>query len=183
MQISAKDGIVTLKSGAIEQREEKEPMEVLREQLSKFKTPKLSGMPSFTGGFVGHFSYEMIGYAEPKLRLKKSEFDDYNLMLFDKVIAYDHLKQKIIVVVNYRSSRKETGYNAATLEIEKIIHMIYDATALKPEEAQKEVNFTAIPPKRNIVGWWKRQNAISGKGIFFRGLFPEDSKRNTAAVF
>lgn len=170
MQISAKDGIVTLKSGAIEQREEKEPMEVLREQLSKFKTPKLSGMPSFTGGFVGHFSYEMIGYAEPKLRLKKSEFDDYNLMLFDKVIAYDHLKQKIIVVVNYRSSRKETGYNAATLEIEKIIHMIYDAAALKPEEAQKEVNFTCNTSKEEYCGMVEKTKRYIREGDIFQGV-------------
>ena len=72
MQISCKDGVVTIKSGAIEQKEKKDPMQALREQLAKFKTPKIEGMPSFTGGFVGHFSYEMIGYAEPKLHLKES---------------------------------------------------------------------------------------------------------------
>ena len=87
LQISAKSGVVTLKSGAIEQKMQRDPMEALREQLKKYKTPKIEGMPSFTGGFVGHFSYEMFGYAEPKLKLKTSEFDNYNLMLFDKVIA------------------------------------------------------------------------------------------------
>ena len=170
MQISAKDGVVTLRSGAIEQKEEKEPMEALREQLAKFKTPKLSGMPSFTGGFVGHFSYEMIGYAEPKLHLKESECDDYNLMLFDKVIAYDHLKQKIIVVVNYRSSQGETGYNAATLEIEKIIHMIYDVTALKPEEAQTEVNFTCNTSKEEYCEMVEKTKRYIREGDIFQGV-------------
>lgn len=170
MQISAKDGVVTLRSGAIEQKEEKEPMEALREQLAKFKTPKLSGMPSFTGGFVGHFSYEMIGYAEPKLHLKESEFDDYNLMLFDKVIAYDHLKQKIIVVVNYRSSQGETGYNAATLEIEKIIHIIYDVTALKPEEAQTEVNFTCNTSKEEYCEMVEKTKRYIREGDIFQGV-------------
>lgn len=170
MQISAKDGVVTLRSGAIEQKEEKEPMEALREQLAKFKTPKLSGMPSFTGGFVGHFSYEMIGYAEPKLHLKESEFDDYNLMLFDKVIAYDHLKQKIIVVVNYRSSQGETGYNAATLEIEKIIHMIYDVTALKPEEAQNEVSFTCNTSKEEYCEMVEKTKRYIREGDIFQGV-------------
>lgn len=170
MQISAKDGVVTLKSGAIEQKEEKEPMEALKEQLAKFKTPKLAGMPSFTGGFVGHFSYEMIGYAEPKLHLKESEFDDYNLMLFDKVIAYDHLKQKIIVVVNYRSSQKETGYNAAALEIEKIIHMIYDATVLKPEEAQKEVSFTCNTSKEEYCEMVEKTKRYIREGDIFQGV-------------
>ncbi len=170
MRISAKAGTVTLKSGAIEQQEKKEPMEVLREQMGKFKTPKLSGMPSFTGGFVGYFSYEMIGYAEPKLHLKESDFDDYNLMLFDKVIAYDHLKQKIIVVVNYRSSQKETGYNTATLEIEKIIHMIYDVTALKPEEAQTEVNFTCNTSKEKYCEMVEKTKNYIREGDIFQGV-------------
>lgn len=170
MQISAKDGVVTLKSGAIEQKEEKDPMEALREQLAKFKTPKLAGMPSFTGGFVGHFSYEMIGYAEPKLHLKESEFDDYNLMLFDKVIAYDHLKQKILVVVNYRSSQGETGYNAAALEIEKIIHMIYDAAVLKTEKAQKEVNFTCNTSKEEYCEMVEKTKRYIREGDIFQGV-------------
>ena len=170
MQISAKNGVVTLKSGAIEQKEEKEPMEALKEQLAKFKTPKLEGMPSFTGGFVGHFSYEMIGYAEPKLHLKESEFDDYNLMLFDKVIAYDHLKQKIIVVVNYRSSQGETGYNAAALEIEKIIHMIYDAAVLKTEKAQKEVDFTCNTSKEEYCEMVEKTKRYIREGDIFQGV-------------
>lgn len=170
MQISCKDGVVTLKSGAIEQQEKKDPMQALREQLAKFKTPKIEGMPSFTGGFVGHFSYEMIGYAEPKLHLKESEFDDYNLMLFDKVIAYDHLKQKIIVIVNYRSEQGETGYNAATLEIEKIIHMIYDTAPLKPETAQEEVHFTCNTSKEEYCQMVEKTKHYIREGDIFQGV-------------
>lgn len=170
MQISCKDGTITLRSGAIEQKEEKDPMEALREQLAKFKTPKIEGMPSFTGGFVGHFSYEMIGYAEPKLHIKKSEFDDYNLMLFDKVIAYDHLKQKIIVIVNYRSDQGEKGYNAAGLEIEKIIHMIYDPAPLKPEEAQEEVTFTCNTSKEEYCEMVEKTKHYIREGDIFQGV-------------
>jgi anthranilate synthase component 1 len=170
MQISCKNGIVTLKSGAIEQKEEKDPMQALREQLAKFRTPKIEGMPSFTGGFVGHFSYEMIGYAEPKLHLKESAFDDYNLMLFDKVIAYDHLKQKIIVIVNYRSEQGETGYNAATLEIEKMIHMIYDNAPLKPEEAQEEVKFTCNTSAEEYCEMVEKTKHYIREGDIFQGV-------------
>ena len=75
-------------------------MDILRRLHAQYKSPHIDGMPPFTGGFVGYFSYEMIGYAEPKLNLKGSDFNDFDLMLFDKVIAYDHLKQKINIVVN-----------------------------------------------------------------------------------
>ena len=170
LQISAKSGVVTLKSGAIEQKMQRDPMEALREQLKKYKTPKIEGMPSFTGGFVGHFSYEMFGYAEPKLKLKTSEFDDYNLMLFDKVIAYDHLKQKIIVIVNYYSDKGEQGYNAATLEIDKIINLIYDNTPLTPEIAQKEVDFTCNTSKEEYCEMVEKTKHYIREGDIFQGV-------------
>lgn len=170
LQISAKSGVVTLKSGAIEQKMQRDPMEALREQLKKYKTPKIEGMPSFTGGFVGHFSYEMFGYAEPKLKLKTSEFDDYNLMLFDKVIAYDHLKQKIIVIVNYYSDKGEQGYNAATLEIDKIINLIYDNTPLTPEIAQKEVDFTCNTSKEEYCAIVEKTKHYIREGDIFQGV-------------
>lgn len=170
LQISAKSGVVTLESGAIEQKMQRDPMEALREQLKKYKTPKIEGMPSFTGGFVGHFSYEMFGYAEPKLKLKTSEFDDYNLMLFDKVIAYDHLKQKIIVIVNYYSDKGEQGYNAATLEIDKIINLIYDNTPLTPEIAQKEVDFTCNTSKEEYCAMVEKTKHYIREGDIFQGV-------------
>ena len=77
-------------------------MDVLREILAQFKAPRLKGQPPFTGGFVGYFAYAMIEYAEPTLHISRGGANDFDLMLFDKVIAYDHLKQKIQIVVNMK---------------------------------------------------------------------------------
>ena len=44
---------------------------------------------------MGYFAYAMIEYAEPTLTIKRGDFDDLHLMLFDRVIAFDHLRQKI----------------------------------------------------------------------------------------
>ena len=71
---------------------------VLREVLDEYRAPRLEGQPPFTGGFVGYFAYAMLGYAEPTLKIKRGAWDDFDLMLFDKVIAYDHLKQKICLL-------------------------------------------------------------------------------------
>ena len=80
-----------------------DPFQVLRDILKNHKAPKVEGMPPFAGGFVGYFAYAMIAHAEPKLKIRRGDFADYDLMLFDKVIAYDHLKQKIIMVANVRT--------------------------------------------------------------------------------
>ena len=85
------------------------PMDVLREILAQFKAPRLKGQPPFTGGFVGYFAYAMIEYAEPTLHISRGGANDFDLMLFDKVIAYDHLKQKIQIVVNMKTGRTERG--------------------------------------------------------------------------
>ena len=66
-----------MKSGAMVTEQKQDAMEALRKLLGEYRSPSIDGMPSFTGGLVGYFSYEMIQYAEPKLHLKESEFDDY----------------------------------------------------------------------------------------------------------
>ncbi|MDE5863005.1 MAG: anthranilate synthase component I [Lachnospiraceae bacterium] len=170
LQISCKNGMVTMKSGAMVTTEKKDAMEALKQLLGQYRSPSIEGMPSFTGGLVGYFSYEMIGYAEPKLHLKESEFDDYNLMLFDKVIAYDHIKQKISVIVNYRSETGEKGYNAAALEIEKIIHLIQDTSPLKEESADENVEFTCNLSKEEYCSMVERTKHYIREGDIFQGV-------------
>lgn len=116
-------------------------MQVIREILSHYKAPKLEGLPPFSGGFAGYFAYAMMEHAEPVLNIKRGEFSDYDLMLFDKVIAYDHLKQKISVVVNMKTDHVMENYGKAVRDIEKIIRMIQDTTAPAKEKLYKKVNF------------------------------------------
>ena len=77
------------------------PSENLRQILAEYKSPRFDYLPSFTGGLVGYFSYDYLGYSEPSVRHEAEDseaFKDVDLMLFDKVIAFDHLKQKIILI-------------------------------------------------------------------------------------
>lgn len=109
MRVTCKSGQVSLDSQAEEipsqQITTSNPLQVLREILSCYQSPRLKGQPPFTGGFVGYFAYAMIEYGEPALQISRGEANDYDLMLFDKVIAYDHLKQKIAIVVNMKTGR------------------------------------------------------------------------------
>lgn len=147
LHVTCKAGAVTVKSGEIVTKTAENPMDALRRLLNRYKTPHIEGLPPFTGGFVGYFSYEMIGYAEPKLRIKQNDFKDYDLMLFDKVIAFDHLRQKISIVANYKAEDGEQGYHAARLELEKIIHLIHDPAPLQPLKADADTVFTCNTTK------------------------------------
>ena len=79
------------------------PTKEIRKILQQYKSPRFDFLPTFTGGLVGYFAYEYIRYSEPKLDFKDVEdisFNDVDLMLFDKVIAFDHYKKKKILVKN-----------------------------------------------------------------------------------
>lgn len=103
------------------------PSDYLRQILADYKSPHFDYLPSFTGGLVGYFSYDYLGYSEPTVRRDvedPEEFKDLDLMLFDKVIAFDNLCQKIILMVNMRLDEGETGYNKAVLELKQLISLL-----------------------------------------------------------
>ena len=142
MRVSCKNAVVTIdRNGKMKNIETKKPLEVLRSILKDYKSPSLKELPPFTGGLVGYFAYSMIGYAEPKLRIKSGDFNDYDVMLFDKVIAYDHLKQKICVIVNMSTDKILENYGKATAEIEKIINLINDSSPLPELKGRMKSDF------------------------------------------
>lgn len=120
LQITAAGNEITI--GGIKMNTE-DPSEQIRQLLSGYKSPKFDWLPSFTGGLVGYFSYDFLSYTERSLRLGTEDtenFKDVDLMLFDKVIAFDNFRQKIILIANMSLEDPETGYNKAKMELEQL---------------------------------------------------------------
>lgn len=142
------------------------PMDVLRDILSRYRSPRLKGQPPFTGGFVGYFAYAMIEYGEPTLHIGRGEANDFDLMLFDQVIAYDHLKQKIQIVVNMKTGRmgdgsrpKESGgpeylmkeYGRACAAIQDMTSLIYETAPLARLSSLEKPSFTCSVTKEAFI--------------------------------
>ncbi len=124
LEITCLNGIIKIGD---ETTETDKPEEHIRKVLSRYRSPKISSLPPFTGGLVGYFAYDYIKYAESSLHLTEDDpegFNDIDLMLFDKVIAFDHLKQKIIIIVNIRLDDIEAGYGRAEEELERLRKLI-----------------------------------------------------------
>ena len=110
------------------------PDKHIREVLSKYKSPVIQGMPTFTGGLVGYFSYDYLKYSEPTLRLDAKDtegFKDVDLMLFDKVIAFDNLKSRIILIANVKTKDIESGYQEAVSELGRMEELIRHGEPVK----------------------------------------------------
>lgn len=103
------------------------PSDQLRQILAEYKSPQLPYLPSFTGGLVGYFSYDYLKYSEPTAIRDVADtenFKDVDLMLFDKVIAFDHVRQKLILMVNMSLDDVEVGYNKAKRELQQLADLL-----------------------------------------------------------
>ena len=103
------------------------PSAYLRQLLAEYRSPRLQGLPPFTGGLVGYFSYDYLGYSEPRVRCEVEDseaFKDVDVMLFDKVIAFDNVRQKIILIVNMKLRDIEGGYQKASAELTQLAGLL-----------------------------------------------------------
>ncbi len=120
MELSCVGGKLTIRAGSSVTMDTNNPAGAIRQVLRDNVSPRIDGLPPFTGGLVGYFSYDYIQYAEPSLKLEAFDADGYkdvDLMLFDKVIAFDHYRQKIVLIVNARCGDLETEYARAKMEL------------------------------------------------------------------
>lgn len=127
LEITCYNGISTVRSPMSSRTTAEDVRKLIRDVLAENKSPEVEGLPPFTGGLVGYFSYDYIKYSELTLKLDAEDeegFSDVNLMLFHKVIAFDNYRQKIVLIVNARTDDLETNYNRAVMELESMKQLI-----------------------------------------------------------
>ena len=120
------------------------PGDALREILKEYKSPVMEDMPPFTGGLVGYFSYDYIKYSEPKLKLGEHEdpdFRDMDLMLFDQVIAFDHYRQKVLLITGVMLEDLEASYQKAEKKLQEMANLIRNGEKeeFPPLELESEI--------------------------------------------
>ena len=130
LELTCTNGELTVKdviTGKTETSHQAHPAAYIKELMKKYTNPKLEGFPSFTGGLVGYFSYDYIKYSEPTLNLDakdEEQFKDVDLMLFDKVIAFDNIHQKIVLITNISTSDLENEYAKAEADLAEMEQLI-----------------------------------------------------------
>ncbi|MFN7916953.1 MAG: anthranilate synthase component I [Vicinamibacterales bacterium] len=109
-----KDPFLTLRSSngrttierAGEVTETAEPfLATLRRLMTDYRSPFVPDLPRFTGGAVGYFGYGASSWFEPvlgDLGAAPDGADDAGFMLFDTVLAFDHVQHRILIIANAR---------------------------------------------------------------------------------
>jgi len=129
IKIDGNDVAVALDGRVTEAVTTEDPLAWIERFASGFKVPPIAGLPRFTGGLVGYFGYETIGYIEPRLRREKPDpigNPDILLMVSEDVLVFDNLTGKLLIVTHVDPAQ-ESGYHKAQDKLDGLVNRLREA--------------------------------------------------------
>src|SRR3954470_16996372 len=122
--LTSKAGKTIIERGGTTTESDKPFIDTLRHLMADFQSPFVPDLPRFTGGAVGYFGYGASSWFEPvlgDLGRANDGADDAGFMLFDTVLAFDHVQHRMLLIANARISADddlESLYQFACAKIE-----------------------------------------------------------------
>jgi anthranilate synthase component 1 len=140
-----------------------DPLNVVKDILSRFRPVEVKGVPRFYGGFVGYIGYDTVKFFEkiPDLSKPSLGMPDVFLILADTLLIFDNLKQTIKVLFNVHTEGKDLreAYTEAEDRIAAIIGELKQGTVLqgristrKKEDVSPEAAFSSNFRKEDFLG-------------------------------
>jgi anthranilate synthase component 1 len=148
-----------------------DPGKYIRQVLNRYRSPRMSRLPPFSGGSVGYFSYDYLKYSEPILNLDAEDiegFKDVDIMLFDKVIAFDNLEKKIVFIVNIDLSDIYANYNKAVLDLRQMVDLVDNGKPKKEEPGKMLTELKPLFDKERYCAMVERAKHHIGEGDVFQ---------------
>ena len=146
------------------------PVQFLSKIMEEYKTPRLKNKPNLTGGLVGYFGYDTVRYMEKKLvNIPEDDLKmpDCDLFMYDELVAFDHLSNKIIVIINIDMQDDiERQYYDAEERAKNIIAKIENYS---PKATEKELPDTDYKVKSNVTKEEYMANVEKAKDYIVNG--------------
>ena len=107
VMLRARDGKTIVERAGVTTEKPESFIAVLRGMMADFSSPYVPELPRFTGGAVGYLGYDTAAWFEP-ITLQADGADDPALrdeagfMIFDTVLAFDHVQHRILIIANAR---------------------------------------------------------------------------------
>jgi anthranilate synthase component 1 len=150
----------------------------LKQALSGHTPARLPGMPPFTAGAVGFFAYDVVRQIErlPSLAVDELGVPDACLMFFDQVLAFDHVKKEIHVIVTADLVREKAAGRTAAAAYAHALKRLNRlekrlASALpkaKKKQAHGKLTLTARTPKATFLKSVRRAKEYIASGDVFQ---------------
>ena len=111
----------------VETRELADPLAEVDRLRESFKVPRVPGLPAFTGGLVGYFGFESIGYIEPRLaggdKPDQLGTPDAFLMLSEELAVFDNLKGRLYLIVHADPTEPQ-AYSKALRRLDELVYRL-----------------------------------------------------------
>ncbi|MGH9347504.1 MAG: anthranilate synthase component I [Vicinamibacterales bacterium] len=136
--LRANEGRTTIDRAGLTTASDKPFITTLRALMAGFHSPFVPGLPRFTGGAVGYLGYDAASWFEPvRLQAASDEGqDEAGFMLFDTVLAFDHVRHRILAIANARIGGDED------------LESLYQFACAKIEFVQRELERGLSRPER-----------------------------------
>jgi anthranilate synthase component 1 len=147
--LRAKDGKTTIDRGGVTKESEQACIETLRRLMADFRSPFVPELPRFTGGAVGYLGYGASSWFEPTLGdlgASPDSADDAGFMLFDTVLAFDHVQHRILIIANARITPDEdleSLYQFACAKIQFLERELERNLSHKRPDVSEALSFTS----------------------------------------
>ncbi len=134
MLVKAREGKVEIKRGREREIIEESIFQVVKHLLREHRPASIPGLPPFIAGAVGYFSYDVIRQLENIGEHAKDDLQlpDAELMFFDRLLAFDHLRHQIHIMAAADVSRDNPrrAYDRAVRDIAALERKL--AAGLRP---------------------------------------------------
>src|ERR1700685_3386290 len=162
MRLRARGSAIEIQRGRKRERHEGNVFEFVKLLLSEHQPAMVAGLPPFTAGAVGYFSYDVVRQLEKIGEQDKDDLSlpDCELMFFDRLLAFDHLRHQIHIVAAADVSRESprAAYDRAVRDIAALERKL--ATGLSPAMWRKSSK--AKPRKLKIHAGTTRAKFLQG---------------------
>jgi anthranilate synthase component 1 len=164
---------ITVREGRRESAFDGDIFGELKKALSGHTPARLPGLPPFTAGAVGFFSYDVVRQIEKLPSLAKDELGvpDACLMFFDQVLAFDHVKKEIhlMVTADLKREAREGAYERAVRRLNKMEKRLAAALPVRPKKRPEgKLKVKARTPKAAFLKAVERTKAYIASGDVFQ---------------
>jgi len=159
--LRARDGRTIIERSGEEAVSDEAFVPTLRSLMAQFRSPYVPGLPRFTGGAVGFLGYDAVPWFEPVTLQPGSpadpNVDQAGFMLFDTVLAFDHVQHRILIIANARVTADDdlqALYQFACAKIEflerELERNLSQAAAREPAPLEVRSNLTQAEFERQV---------------------------------
>ncbi|HWS18916.1 MAG TPA: anthranilate synthase component I [Candidatus Elarobacter sp.] len=124
MILRARGRQITIERNGKKTQQEGDIFKILDGLLREHTPAHLPGLPPFTAGAVGFFAHDAVRQLEklPELAKDDLQMPDCNLMFFDRLLAFDHVRHEIYIIAtaDVRRHSPKQAYALALRDIARI---------------------------------------------------------------